>query len=111
MKGFLTVLLAASMMAACNNGDSSKSTKDTVKTSADMPATPPEENAPVTTGKDTTSAAGGFVQKMDPVCGMPFDTSFHEWAVYKKDTIRFCSPTCKRIYEKNPAKFVAKLGL
>ncbi|RFM35889.1 YHS domain-containing protein [Chitinophaga silvisoli] len=47
----------------------------------------------------------------DPVCGMPYDTMFHEFSVYKNDTVHFCSPTCKRVFDKNPEKFAAKLGL
>ena len=46
----------------------------------------------------------------DPVCEMPYDTSYKEWTVYKSDTIHFCSPTCKGVFEKNPEKFMAKLG-
>jgi YHS domain-containing protein len=47
----------------------------------------------------------------DAVCGMPYDTAYHEWSVYKKDTLYFCSPTCKRVFDKNPEKFASKLGL
>jgi YHS domain-containing protein len=46
----------------------------------------------------------------DPVCEMPYDTSYHEWAVYKTDTLHFCSPTCKEVFQKAPEKYMAKLG-
>lgn len=45
----------------------------------------------------------------DPVCEMPYDTAYKEWAVYKTDTLHFCSPTCKEVFEKNPEKYMAKL--
>jgi YHS domain-containing protein len=45
----------------------------------------------------------------DPVCGMDYDTSYHEWSVYKGDTVHFCSPTCKEVFDKNPEKWAAKL--
>ncbi|WP_160716261.1 YHS domain-containing protein [Chitinophaga solisilvae] len=45
----------------------------------------------------------------DPVCQMPYDTSYHEWTVYKNDTIHFCSITCKDVFAKAPEKFMAKL--
>ncbi|WP_143304594.1 YHS domain-containing protein [Chitinophaga vietnamensis] len=63
-----------------------------------MPAAP--ETAPV--------AASG--QLPDPVCGMPYDTAYHEWAVYKSDTLHFCSVTCKEVFQKAPEKYMAKLG-
>lgn len=44
----------------------------------------------------------------DPVCGMDYDTSYHEWSVYKADTVHFCSPTCKEVFDKNPEKWMAK---
>ncbi|SKD02403.1 YHS domain-containing protein [Chitinophaga ginsengisegetis] len=46
----------------------------------------------------------------DPVCEMPYDTSYKEWAVYKTDTLHFCSTTCKGVFEKAPEKYMAKLG-
>ncbi|WP_142684056.1 YHS domain-containing protein [Chitinophaga polysaccharea] len=46
----------------------------------------------------------------DPVCEMPYDTSYKEWAVYKTDTLHFCSATCKNVFEKAPEKYMAKLG-
>lgn len=46
----------------------------------------------------------------DPVCEMPYDTSYKEWTVYKTDTLHFCSATCKGVFEKAPEKYMAKLG-
>ncbi|MEC5148313.1 YHS domain-containing protein [Chitinophaga sp. 212800010-3] len=46
----------------------------------------------------------------DPVCEMPYDTTYKEWAVYKGDTVHFCSTTCKGVFEKAPEKYMAKLG-
>lgn len=95
MKPLLIIAVLAGALTACSSQTTVKTgTTDTTTAMKSMAA----EEAP----------AGG---KIDPVCGMPYDTSFHEWAVYKTDTLHFCSPTCKKIYEKNPAKFAAKLGL
>jgi YHS domain-containing protein len=65
----------------------------------------PAEQAPAPIQK---AIAGKFP---DAVCGMPYDTTYHEWSVYKKDTLHFCSPTCKRVFDKNPEKYASKLGL
>jgi YHS domain-containing protein len=45
----------------------------------------------------------------DPVCRMPYDTSYKEWTVYQQDTIHFCSVTCKEVFAKAPEKYMAKL--
>ncbi|HEU4553259.1 MAG TPA: YHS domain-containing protein [Chitinophaga sp.] len=45
----------------------------------------------------------------DPVCQMPYDTSYVEWSVYKGDTVHFCSPTCKGVFDKTPGKYAANL--
>ncbi|KAA2245794.1 YHS domain-containing protein [Chitinophaga agrisoli] len=45
----------------------------------------------------------------DPVCQMPYDTSYHEFSVYKGDTVNFCSPTCKGVFDKNPDKYAVNL--
>ncbi|MGO4289615.1 YHS domain-containing protein [Chitinophaga sp. RAB17] len=67
-----------------------------------MPATPA-----ATTEKPVADANGKLP---DPVCEMPYDTSYKEWAVYKGDTLHFCSVTCKGVFEKAPEKYMAKLG-
>ena len=46
----------------------------------------------------------------DPVCEMPYDTAYKEFAVYKGDTVHFCSTTCKGVFENAPEKYMAKLG-
>lgn len=68
-----------------------------------MPATPEATTA----GKPTVDANGKLP---DPVCEMPYDTAYKEWAVYKGDTVHFCSTTCKGVFEKAPEKYMAKLG-
>lgn len=45
----------------------------------------------------------------DPICEMPYDTSYVEYSVYKGDTVHFCSPTCKGVFDKNPEKYAANL--
>ncbi|WP_199417095.1 YHS domain-containing protein [Chitinophaga silvatica] len=67
-----------------------------------------KENTASATTKEHAVAANGKLP--DPVCEMPYDTTYKEWTVYKTDTIHFCSPTCKGVFEKNPEKFMAKLG-
>lgn len=56
----------------------------------------------------TTVAANG--KPGDPVCEMPYDTSYHEFSVHKGDTVHFCSVTCKEVFDKNPEKYTAKLN-
>lgn len=60
-----------------------------------------------TTAITTASVSG---KPGDPVCEMPYDTSYHEFSVYKGDTIHFCSVTCKEVFDKNPEKYAAKLN-
>ncbi len=68
----------------------------------------PAEN---TTAPAAETPAAVAVNKLpDPVCEMPYDTSYKEWTVYKTDTLHFCSATCKSVFEKAPEKYMAKLG-
>ncbi|WP_291912829.1 YHS domain-containing protein [Chitinophaga sp. CB10] len=61
-----------------------------------------------TTPETKTAAVSGKLP--DPVCEMPYDTSYQEWTVYKNDTLHFCSSTCKEVFLKAPDKYMAKLG-
>ncbi|RAJ75159.1 YHS domain-containing protein [Chitinophaga dinghuensis] len=71
----------------------------------------PAEKAPETAPEATPVAEQTVAGKLpDPVCEMPYDTSYHEFTVYKTDTIHFCSPTCKEVFSKAPEKYMAKLG-
>ncbi|MCW3462921.1 YHS domain-containing protein [Chitinophaga nivalis] len=59
---------------------------------------------------DTTQAVAAVSDKFpDPVCGMPYDTSYKESMVFHGDTLHFCSVTCKDVFSKAPEKFMAKL--
>ncbi|WP_218162151.1 YHS domain-containing protein [Chitinophaga sp. CF118] len=91
--------LLTGLMAACSNAPKKAPDAETV---AVKPAeqTPAPIQDPLIAGK-----------LPDPVCQMPYDTMYHEWSVYKKDTLHFCSPTCKRVFDKNPEKYASKLGL
>jgi YHS domain-containing protein len=91
----------AGAFAACNQG-----TKEKAVAAADTAM-----NAATKPVEDTTALQPIAGKYPDPVCGMPYDTMFHETSVYKKDTLHFCSPTCKRVFDKNPEKYAAKLGL
>ncbi len=42
----------------------------------------------------------------DPVCGMEVDPKFAAGkTVHKGQTYYFCSPECKKTFEKNPEKY------
>ncbi len=92
-----TLLLAALMTACGNSGTKPAGDSDAVTTQ-------PAEQEPA---KDPAIAG----KLPDPVCGMPYDTMYKEWSVYQNDTVHFCSPTCKRVFDKNPEKYAGKLGL
>lgn len=83
-----SVLLAL----ACNQNSKPAETKD-----APMPEVPATTETVVSD------------KLPDPVCQMPYDTSYKEWTVYQKDTIHFCSITCKEVFLKAPDKYMAKL--
>ncbi|HEY0611968.1 MAG TPA: YHS domain-containing protein [Chitinophaga sp.] len=61
--------------------------------------------------EDTTATTAVAVNGKpgDPVCEMPYDTSYTEFSVHKGDTVYFCSATCKGVFDKNPEKYAAKL--
>ncbi|WP_298736192.1 YHS domain-containing protein [uncultured Chitinophaga sp.] len=67
-----------------------------------------------TATEDTTATATATVavngKPGDPVCEMPYDTSYQEFSIYKGDTVHFCSVTCKGVFDKNPEKYAAKLN-
>jgi len=45
----------------------------------------------------------------DPVCGMDVDPETATLkSVYKGKTYYFCSPGCKRVFDKNPEKYVSE---
>lgn len=44
----------------------------------------------------------------DPVCGMDVDEKTALRSEYKGQTYYFCSPGCKRAFEKEPEKYVGK---
>ncbi|WP_205195144.1 YHS domain-containing protein [Chitinophaga sp. Cy-1792] len=71
---------------------------------------PAQSDSKSTETQETAAPVAASDKLPDPVCEMPYDTSYHEWTVYKNDTIHFCSNTCKEIFLKNPEKQMAKLG-
>ena len=98
----ISACLLAAVFAACNQPASKHAA------AADSTITAVTDTTSAKPSEEMAAVAGKYP---DPVCGMPYDTMFHEWSVYKKDTLHFCSPTCKRVFDKNPEKFAAKLGL
>jgi len=98
MKVFYIGLLTG-LMVACNNAPKQAPVIDSVAVKPAEQAPEPVHDAPI---------AGKLP---DAVCGMPYDVTYTESSVYKKDTLFFCSPTCKRVFDKNPEKYASKLGL
>lgn len=50
-----------------------------------------------------------MAQATDPVCGMTVDTNTTTLtATYQGQTYYFCSPGCKKSFEKDPASYVKK---
>jgi len=48
---------------------------------------------------------------IDPVCGMDVDTETAEWkSDYEGQPYYFCSPGCKRSFDKEPGKYAAGQG-
>ena len=42
----------------------------------------------------------------DPVCGMEVDEKKAKWkSIYEGKTCYFCTPGCKKQFDKNPKKF------
>lgn len=49
------------------------------------------------------------MKSIDPVCGMQVNTETAEWkADYKGQTYYFCSPGCKRTFEKDPERVLSE---
>lgn len=58
---------------------------------------------------ETTSSVKNPNGHNDPVCGMPEGKEpYTEFTVAGSDTTWFCSPHCKEVFDKNPAKYAAK---
>lgn len=52
-----------------------------------------------------------MAQVVDPVCGMTIDSqSAAGTAEYQGQTYYFCSPACKKSFEKNPAQYTQQQG-
>lgn len=48
-----------------------------------------------------------MAQVIDPVCGMTIDSqNASETAEYQGKTYYFCSPGCKKAFEKDPARYI-----
>ena len=46
---------------------------------------------------------------IDPVCGMEVETETAEWKIeHEGQMYYFCSPGCKRTFERDPEKALAK---
>jgi Cu+-exporting ATPase len=49
--------------------------------------------------------------EIDPVCKMEVDPATAEWkSEYRGKMYYFCSPGCKRSFEKNPQKYLGESG-
>ncbi len=50
-----------------------------------------------------------MAQVIDPVCGMTIDSqNAGATAEYQGKTYYFCSPGCKKAFEKDPARYIAQ---
>ncbi len=48
---------------------------------------------------------------VDPICGMTFNAKIAEaTAEYQGQTYYFCSPACKKAFEKDPARYAQQQG-
>jgi YHS domain-containing protein len=55
----------------------------------------------------TTSQGEEEMKATDPVCGMEVETTTAQWKTdYQGKTYYFCSPGCKRSFEKEPEKYL-----
>lgn len=54
---------------------------------------------------DSNKVAKGPI---DPVCDMVKGDDWTEFSVTNKDTTWFCSPHCKKTFDKNPKKYTKK---
>jgi len=52
-----------------------------------------------------------MAQVVDPVCGMTIDSQqAGATAEYQGQTYYFCSPACKKAFEKDPARYAQQQG-
>ena len=52
-----------------------------------------------------------MAQAIDPVCNMTVDTDTAQYkSEYQGTTYYFCSPGCKRSFDKNPTEFTDQGG-
>jgi len=49
-----------------------------------------------------------MAQAIDPVCGMTVDTETAKFTTqYQGETVYFCAPGCKKVFEQNPSNYLA----
>lgn len=58
--------------------------------------------------KDTPQAKTKVELVDDPVCGMMIKPPAAGYAEYRGKIYYFCSPDCKKDFEKNPGKYIRK---
>lgn len=55
---------------------------------------------------------GDGLDRLDPVCLMDVDPASARWKLeYAGRTFAFCSPGCKRAFERNPREYLEEVGL
>lgn len=92
MRTTLLILVLAVTFAACNNMPQNNAGNAGAMSAA--------------TAKAVNMAAG---EEMDPVCEMPYDPEWTEYALHKEDTVHFCSENCKKAFVAKPEKYVKSL--
>jgi cobaltochelatase CobN len=71
----------------------------------------PPQGEPLLLGAAEDEAGDGL-ERLDPVCLMDVDPATARWsAAYAGRTFYFCSPGCKRSFERNPHAYLEEIGL
>jgi len=90
MRNIFLMILIALCLAACNS-DAPQPRHAKTDTTMAMPA--------------GTAMVADANTPVDPVCEMPYDTSWTDITVYERDTVRFCSEACKKTFLARPGKY------
>ena len=71
---------------------------------------PPDGQQLVIAAAAEDDSAG--LERLDPVCLMDVDPATARWkSVYGERTVYFCSPGCKKSFDRDPQGYLEELGL
>lgn len=72
---------------------------------------PSPAGEPLTLGPAVTEDDDGL-ERLDPVCLMDVDPATARWrSEYARRTFAFCSPGCKKSFDRNPEEYLEEIGL